>query len=248
MNLSTRAALAVAAVIAAIVIGVQLLPKQTSTIGGPTPTPLETSNLSPAASTRPSPSSPVVVVPPPGELAIGRHPLTLEGIPMTFEIATAGWSSNGIFGWDKGLGTVPAGAGFIVWGDDADGIFSDPCAQEEAPPVGPSALELATAIGSVPGVELVSGPSEITIDGRSGVEVEVRIPDTLPCKPNSFYLWYDTTIPGNARYATDYGMTIHVWILEVDGHRVQLDAETYAGAKRAIRNEVGAIANSIEFE
>jgi hypothetical protein len=248
MNLYTKVAVALAAVLAGVVIGLQMLPKPTSNIGGPSPTPLVTPVPTPSAELTAEPTEKVDVVPPPGELAIGRHPLNLEGLPMTFEITQAGWSSNGIFGFDKPPTFDPAGAGFIVWEDDADGIFSDPCAQEEAPPAGPTALDMAEAIASVPGVEVVTAPRAITIDGQEGVEVVIRIPDELPCDPTEYYLWYDTTIPGNARYASDLGMQIHVWIIDVDGHRVQLDAETYAGAKRAIRNEVEAIANSLQFE
>jgi hypothetical protein len=248
MNLYTKAAVALAAVLAAIVVGLQLLPKQTSNIGGPSPTPLVTPVVTPTTPVTPRPTEKPNVVPPAGPLAIGRHPFNLEGIPMTFEVTTDEWVSNGSFGWDKELGAVPAAGAFIVWEDDADGIFSDPCAQDEAPVAGPTALDMAEAIASVPGIEVVTAPQGITIDGRPGAEVSIRIPDELPCAPNDFYLWYDTTIAGNARYATDFGMQIHVWIIEVDGHRVQLDGETYAGAKAPIRKEVEAIANSIQFE
>ena len=248
MNLYTKLAVGAAAILVVIVLGYQLLPRQTSTIGGPSPTPLVTSPPTPTAPATAQPTPKPDVVPPQGPLAIGRHPLNLEGVPMSFEVTTAGWVSNGIFGWDKGLGADPASGGFIVWQDDADGIFSDPCTQEMAPPAGPSALDMAEAIASVPLVEVVTPPKQLTIDGRNAVEVAIRIPDTLPCAPNDYYLWYDETIAGNARYATDYGMTIRVWIIEEDGHRLQLDAETYAGAKRAILDEVEAIATSIQFE
>ena len=248
MNRPIRYAIAAAAVVVVALIGSRFLPRDTPRVGGPSPTPQITPLVTPAPSVRPKPSPKTLIVPPSGPLEIGRHELNLEGIPMSFEVTTDDWISNGIFGWDKGLVTTPAGAGFIVWEDDADGIFSDPCAQEMAPPVGLTAMDIAEAIASVPLVEIVTAPRDITIDGRHGVEVAIRIPDELPCTPNEYYLWYDTTIAGNARYATDYGMTIRVWILEENGHRLQLDAETYAGSKRALRSEVDAIANSIEFE
>jgi hypothetical protein len=248
MNFYTKALAGAAAVLVVVVLGYQLLPGRTSISGGPSPTPISTTLPSPSSPATARPTAKPDLVPPEGPLPPGRYPMNIEGIPMTFEIATNGWSSNGDFGFEKPPFSDPVGAAFIVWEDDADGIFSDPCAETRAPAVGPAALELAEAIASVPGVEVVTAPREISVDGRPGVEVAIRIPDELPCPPDQYYLWYDETIAGNARYATDYGMTIRVWIIEENGHRIQLDGETYAGAKAAIRNELDAIVRSIRFE
>jgi hypothetical protein len=78
--------------------------------------------------------------------------------------------------------------------------------------------------------------------------VVVRMPDPLPCPNDQFYLWYDTTISQNARYASAAGNTVRVWIIEVDGKRIQLDGEYAAGAPPAIDAELWAIVNSIQFD
>jgi hypothetical protein len=163
---------------------------------------------------------------------------------MTFAIANPGWVSNGDFGLDK------AGdhAGFIVWEDDADGVFSDPCTQTQAPKAGSTAADMANAIAGMTSIELVSGPEAFTIGGNPAQMVMVRMPNPLPCPSDQFFLWYDTTISGHARYASAAGNTIRVWIIEVDGKRIQLDGEYEAGSPAAIDGELWAIVNSIQFD
>ena len=163
---------------------------------------------------------------------------------MTFAIANPGWVSNGDFGFDK-----PADkAGFIVWGDDADGVFSEPCSSTKAPPVGPSALDMTNAIAGMSSIELVAGPEPFTIGGKPAQMVMVRMPDPLPCPNDQFYLWYDTTIQGAARYASAAGNTVRVWIIEVDGKRIQLDGEYEPSSPASIDAELWAIVNSIQFD
>ena len=245
VNKQLKVLVAVAAAVVVAVVGYQLLPRNGS-IGGPNPTP--TAAPSPTGSPRPSPTQKALVVPSAGPLAVGRHDLNLEGVHMTFAIANPGWTSNGEFGFDKGEFAAADSAGFITWEDDADGVFSDPCTSTQAPPAGPSAADMANAIASMSSIQLVSGPEAVTISGKPAQKVVVKMPDPLPCRYDQFYLWYDTTIRGNARYASGPGYTIRVWIIEVDGKRVQLDGETAAGADPTFQDEVEAIVNSIQFD
>jgi hypothetical protein len=249
MTNQTRALLAIAAAVAIAVVGYQFLPN----VGGPgrqpspTPAPTPSPAPSPTPLITPTPTK-AAVVPAAGPLSIGRHDLNLEGVHMTFAIASAGWTSNGSFGFDKGTVHTPGGRGFIVWEDDPDGIFSDPCNQVKAPKAGPTAAEMAAAIASLPGAEVVTAPTAVTIGGKPAQKVVIRIPEDIPCPPDQFYLWYDETIAGNARYVTDPGNTIRVWIIEVDGKRVQLDGESVMGASQAIDDELEAIVDSIQFD
>jgi hypothetical protein len=246
LNTQLRLLVALAAVVVVAVVGYQLLPRNSSTgTGGPTPSPVMTPT--PTATPTPRPTK-AAVVPGAGTLSIGRHDLNLEGVHMTFAIANPGWISNGIFGFDKGTYGTPDGRGFIVWKDDADGVFSDPCTQTKAPVAGPSAADMANAIAGMPSVELVSGPEAVTIGGKSAQHVVVRFPDELPCPASEYYIWYDTTISGNARYVSNPGNTIRVWIIEVDGKRVQLDGESNPGAPPEVDTELNAIVNSIQFD
>ena len=244
VSTQTKALLAVAAAVVVAFVGFQFLPGGGLPGGRPTPSPAPTPSPTPGVSTRPSPTPPVV--PPAGALSPGRHGFRLEGVSFTLDIPQ-GWESNGEFGIDKEVGIVPTGAGFIMWEDDPDGVFSDPCNEVRAPAVGPSAADLAAAIAAVPGTELASGPTAVTLGGQPGQQVAITIPDNIPCPANDFHLWYDETIAGNARYATATGETIRVWIIEVDGVRVQLDGETFKGAGPEVGRELQSIVESIKF-
>jgi len=243
MNRSFQAAIAAAAVLVVAVVGYNLLPGHGG-IGGP-PTP------SPTLTTAAAKSAPVATepwIPAAGPLAVGRHPMTLEGVRFTFQIASAGWTSGGDFGFGKEPIPGPTGASFIVWQQHAAGIFSDPCGHKKAPPAGPSAADMASAIVAVPGTELVTGPTAVTIGGKPAQYVAIKIPDKIACVPEAFFLWYDTSNLDNERYATAPGSTIRVWIIDVDGKRVQLDAETYKGAGAGPGQEIQQIIDSIQFE
>ena len=62
-----------------------------------------------------------------------------------------------------------------------------------------------------------------------------------------FYLWYAPS-EDNARYATELGSTIRVWIVDVDGAIVWIDGETYKGAGPEPGQEIQQIVDSIQFE
>ena len=242
MNNLAKLAIAAAAVVVVAVVGYNLLPGT----GGAGGTPEASPSLSPSPSLQPSPSpTPVAFAfPPSGELAIGRHDLTMDGVSFSLEVPTSGWISNGSFGIDKRpSGTL--GGDFIIWGSSADGIFADPCAGTEGPRVGPSAADLAEAVANVPGTE-ATGPSDVTVGGYPAKLVVVRVPEEADCAANDFYLWWDERLTG--RYATEFGVTIRVWIIDVDGTLVQIDGETFKGTGPEIEREMQQIVDSIQFE
>ena len=243
MNVFAKLAIAAAAVVVIAVIGINLLPVSSGAGGnGPAPSP------SPSATATPSPSpTPVAVFPPAGVLAIGRHAMTLEGVPFTLNVPTSGWISNGSFGIDKSTGVASDGASFIFWTDAPTGVFSDPCANVKAPPVGPSAADLAAAVAAVPGTDLVSGPTDVTVGGHPAKHVVLTIREDVTCDAQSFFLWYAP--PADlARYATELGSTIRVWIVDVDGTIVWIDGETYKGAGPTPDQEIQQVIDSIQFE
>jgi hypothetical protein len=247
MNNSIRIGLAAAAVVVIALIGYQLLTGPN--VGGPAP--VETPSVAPSDAPAETPTAePVSAIPPAGELAIGRHAMTLGGVPLSIEIFTDGWISNGEFGIDKGNQDTPDAAGFIFWTHSAaDNVHADPCAQTRlSPPAGRSAAELAVAVSTVPGLHLVSGPSEVTVGGYPAQHVVVTVPEDIGCAPSDFYLWYDADNPADTRYATALNSTIYVWIIDVGGTLVWIDGETYAGSGPQAEQEVRQIVDSIQFE
>jgi hypothetical protein len=243
MNTVAKFALAAAAVVVVAIVGINLIPRPGGNVGGspPTPSPSPTTTATPSA-------TPVAIFPAAGPLEMGkRHEFELEGKLLTLTVPTADWESNGEFGINKTQGQNPDGAAFIFWKYDANGVFSDPCAQVRAPVVGPKAADMATAITGIPGTEVVTGPTAVTVGGKPAQLVVIKIGD-IACQPDQFHLWYDSSHPDQARYATQKGQTIRVWITEVDGKRVQIDAETYDGAGKGPGQEIQQIIDSIQFE
>jgi len=174
--------------------------------------------------------------------------MTLAGVPLSLSVPTSGWVSNGSFGIDKSTGVGPDGASFIFWVDDTPtGVFADPCANLKGPSVGPSPADLATAVATVPGTDLVSGPSDVTVGGYPAKHVVLTVREDVGCAATSFYLWYAPR-EDLARYATELGSTIRVWIVDVDGTPVWIDGETYKGAGPEPGQQIQQIIDSIVFE
>ncbi|HEX7171444.1 MAG TPA: hypothetical protein VF365_02430 [Candidatus Limnocylindria bacterium] len=249
MHTFAKVAIAAAAVVALLLVGIVLLPGSRPSVGEPD----ASASASALPSVPPTPSEPSptpdAAFPPTGELAIGTHRVTLSGVRVIFDLTTDGWVSNGSFGIDKGRPEAPESAGFIFWSLSApDTVFADPCTGVPLSPAPePSIAALAAAVASLPGTELVIGPTEVTVGGYPAQHVAIMVPDDIGCEPNEFYLWEDTDNPGQARYATDKGSTIHTWIIDVDGRLVWIDGETYAASDPAAEREILEIIGSIRF-
>ena len=250
MNNVLRVGLVAAAVVIIAVIAINLLPGSPAPGGEPsvtpTPQPTATPEATPAA----------FVYPPAGPLAIGRHPLTVQGVPLSFSLPTSGWSVdvNGFIIKDTAVaGTQPA---FLF--RSPVNIYSDPCTQTPlSPPAGPSAADLAAAISTAHGTDATE-PSDVTVGGRAAKYVVLTLPEDSGCfgeDPNHFYLWYNDcagTPSVNAencyRYGTAAGDTIRLWIIDVDGARLVIEAETRKSASSEVQQELQQIVDSIQFE
>lgn len=244
MNTFAKLALAAAAVLIIAVVGISRLPASGGAGGGgPAPTP------SPAPSATPVPPTPSpthgAVLPPAGDLAIGRHSLTLAGVPFSIAIPASGWVSNGDFAIDKGVFPSTRDGGFILWNSAPDAIFTDPCGQVQGPRIGTSLAAHAEAAASVPGT-VATGPTDVTVGGYPAKLVVVEIPAVAKCSAEGFYLWWDEQLTG--RYATELGSTIRVWIIDVDGTLIWIDGETAADAPPEVGQEIQQIIDSIQFE
>jgi hypothetical protein len=251
--MNTFAKLLVAAVAVAVVaiVGITLLPA--GGVGGP---PVA---ASPSPSPTPTPSavaigsaSPQIVFPPAGPLTAGRHTLTEDG--MTFSIQVpAGWSSSGLncsactsdAGWlQRGVpdSTDPGAAWVPVW--NVDGVVADPCAGTPGPS-GQTVDELADAVASLPGTDLITAPEDVTVDGHPAKHVVIKVRDDIGCSPSKFQMW---GVKGVFRWATHLGEMNRVWIVDVNGTRFWFEAETYVGAAPGLDQEIQGMVDSIQFE
>ena len=232
MNNIAKLAIGGAAVLVVAIVGYSLLPALDGAGSVPSPTPSPTAALA---------------FPRGGTLAAGRYPMILDGHALSLEIATPGWSSNGSWGFDKGI-VGPDGASFIFWPKETPiGVYADPCKQVKAAEAGPSIASLAEAVAGAPWASLVSGPTDVTVGGYPAKQVVITIPEDPSCSggPSQFYLWHSAS---DGRYVTAWGDTLRVWIVDVDGSTVWIDGETHAGASPDLGAEMQRIINSVTFE
>ena len=261
MNAFAKLAMAAAAVVVVAIIGINVLPRSDGvTVGGPpvSPSSPESAPPSPSAvpSLRPEPTIIAGAFPDEGELSTGRHTLRQNGINFSIEVTTEGWESSGVAvapdggSMLKDIRGSDAGIWMLFW--SIDGVYSDPCGSVPGPRLSPSAADLADAVASLPGTELVAGPSDVIVGGRPAKHVVIAIPEDIPCGPSQFLLWYDDVRCADAnlcsRWASTINEVLRVWIIELDGTHIWIEAETYRGAGPEIEQEIQQIIDSIQFE
>lgn len=246
MKTYAKLAISAAAVVVVALVGIRLLPVSGGVGGGgPAASPTASPSPTPRATATPSPAA---VFPNKGELAVGsRQAMTLAGVPLTLSVPAAGWLSNGTFAIDKGSFPATWEGGFIFWSDATPtGVFTDPCGQTKGPAIGSSAADLAAAVATVPGTDLIGAPSNVTVGGYPAKRVVLHVREDARCPAGSFYLWYAPG-PDLERYATELGSTIRVWIVDVNGTLVWIDGETSKDAAAGVAREMQQIIDSIQF-
>lgn len=139
-------------------------------------------------------------------------------------------------------------------------VFADPCRWHgERQLVGPGIRDLALALQKVPGRN-PSEPAEVEIDGRWGLFMQWSVPADLESdRPGSFvgcddtrtgdtiYVSWTTWPNGRQRYHRFPGEVDRMWILDVDGRRLLVDAQQEPAATAESVAEIDAIIASIRF-
>ena len=131
------------------------------------------------------------------------------------------------------------------------------------PPVGPSVNDLATALADLAPFRVTSPPTDVTIDGYRGSNLELTVPD-LPiegagddrrftgCAEGTLKSWVAAvdTEPGDAFYGYngEPGRTEEFWILDVDGTRLMIEANWSPASPGKDVAEMRAILDSIRIE
>jgi hypothetical protein len=244
MDTSLKLAAGAAAALAIAILGSTVLtPEPAPTVGGPGPTPSATSTPTPSSSGAPALFRT-------GQLAAGTYTTDAAfPIGITFTVPD-GWS---------GLASGPT---VKVLESDADAkvvayvsfwivqtASRNPCGLSggDDAPVGPTADDLAEALVGAPGFE-TSGPTTEIVDGLEGQYVELTGPQAGCIEPE---LW--TTPDGSCRCMDNRFERNRLWILEVDGSRLVIDASLVPtsgdeeGTSPAEIGELEAIIDSIEI-
>lgn len=177
----------------------------------------------------------------------GVTTLTVEGVTFSFRDPPVERSPHG--GWERHGAAQPflsesewdayphpASVNRSVWGPQGaeaivfftgfpDGEYADPCANLLTSPPSQSAADLAATVAAAPGTELVTGPSDVTVGGHPAKHVVLTVREDLGCDPGFFYTW--KAGQGGALWTTtDEGATIRVWIVDVGGTLLFIEAET----------------------
>jgi len=246
-----RIVIAAAAVVVVAVVGINLLPGKGGVGVGPSgsPAPSLTSAPDPLPTPRavtPSPDPPNVRV---------RHSLDVDGV--RFSVGTRLWSLRGVTpdtepGFMQGLYVSQSIVGgqdaeaVIYWTGFPDGVHADPCATLLNLRARASAADLAAAVSTAPGTELVTGPTDVTVGGRPAKHVVLTVRVDLGCDPGYFFTWQDSQ-GGQFWRGTDVGDTIRVWIVDVDGTRLFIGGETHRNGA-ILEEQLQQIIDSIRFE
>jgi hypothetical protein len=246
MNAFAKFATAAAAVLVVGIAGFALLPNAPGRGGTASVPPSLSPSPSPSVELSPSPS------PAPSELAFfrsgpispGRHTMVRSGKAFSVDMPGSGWFSNGAFR----IYTVSGQNSFIFWTEAPTNVYARPCTREPLdPPAGDTPAELAVAVSSIPGTEPVDEPTDVTIGGHQATHVSIRIREDVGCAPEGFSLWYAGD-PATGRWPDALGDTIHVWIIDVDGTNVWIDAEVGRNTGPELQAEMQQIVESIQFE
>ena len=254
MNRIVGFGLAAAAVVAAVLIGSQLIGSPAN-VGGPGLEPARTA--SPTPEPTPSPSAE-------GGLPVGPFVIEnltpetapVEGVPaITVAIPAPGWSYDPEFDvLNKGeeVDNLPEAA-LLIWGH-APGtgfeVYGDPCQWVATTPDTPATTpdEIATALAAQASRD-ASEPVDVTIGGFAGKSITLHVPEDAsfdPCDEGNFASY---GILGEAsRYHQGPGQIDELWIVDVEGSIVILDAAYRPNTPAELIEELRAIAESATFE
>jgi hypothetical protein len=250
MGNATRLAAGAAAVVVATVVGINLFAPAIGggVSGGVGPS---TPNATPVATPEPTPTPrPLPVSDVGGRLEPGTY---VTGAPFrvraTFTVP-AGWRGN--VGGPYGAWLVRAdgrgGVGFSFF----EKVYADPCHYRDPglldPLPGPTVDDLATALSSLPGL-VATTPTDVTVSGYRGKQLTLTAPGSFDgctlAPAGSFRIW---ELPLGATNDMAPGQVDRVWILDIDGERLVIDAQEVPGETAASRAEVSAIIDSIRIQ
>src|SRR5918992_1310481 len=263
MNRIVGLGLAAAAVIAAVFIGAQLLGSPGGGIGGPGDEPTPTPEASVVAPT-PSPTA---------WTGIPEGPFVVTGtddpVRTTVNIASSGWvplpEFDAVSKDDDGLDAPETvGVALLAWAWPAGtgfNVYGDPCLWSTTTPETPATTPDEIAAGfATQALTDATDPVDVTVGGFAGKAVTLQVPISFDI-PNAtrderfaecdeaifgFYGVAGETEP--ARNAQGAGQIDELWILDVDGAIVILDAVYGPAVPADLVEELRALAESATFE
>ena len=151
-----------------------------------------------------------------------------------------GWDGSGGNGHVIGKGS---GQGISAWG--GRNVYADPCAWQGTladPSVDSAVNDLVAALADQKGRH-ATAPTNVTLDGYNGKYIELTTPagiDLAACDEGQFRSWV-------GRF-TEPGQRDMLWIVDVDGEPLVIDAALGKGTTRQDRVERTQIAQSTQIQ
>ena len=258
-----RVALAVVVVALIAVVGFQFLGN--SNTGGPTATETPQPTATPTATSEPSTTA---------WTGIPEGPFLVAGadapVQVTVSIASPGWSHGSevdyLFKDDDGLDAPESvGAALIAWGWPAGTgfyVYGDPCQWSTTMPETPATTpdEIAAAFAAQALTD-ATAPVDVTVGGYAGKAITLHVPmsyhqvpdvpreeEFAACDSSLFGLYQATSESEPSRNVQGPGQIDELWILDVDGSIVILDATYGPAAPANLVEELRTLAESATFE
>lgn len=265
MNRFLSIGLGAAAVVVLLFLGSQLFGSPGG-VGGPGVEPDSTPEPTAAPTTAPTSSSSVWTGTPEGSIVVTSAD---DPVHVTVDVASPGWVPVSEFDAlskdDDGLDPpVSVGAALLAWAWPAGtefNVYADPCHWTTTIPETPATTpdEIAAAFAEQASSD-ATAPVDVTVGGFAGKALTLHVPMSfdLPnatreekfadCDNDVFAFYGVEGETGEARNAQGAGQIDELWILDVDGSIVILDAAYSPATPADLVEEVRALAGSATFE
>ena len=246
-----------AVVLIAVVGGFILLPRSTGP--GATATPSPTPVQSPTSPTSPTPGASGT-----GGVLHRLQPFDTTAPALTISATTpASWTEFPSWALISPRDTsAPTGSaiGFL----SVKGLYSDPCHWDPGATgnpnggdiaVGPTVADLVNAF-TAQTAYTSTAPIDVSVDGYLGKQIDIALPsdvDFATCDPvtgktdGDYFVWGSPEASGNNLYAQGPGEHRRLRILDVDGTRIIILNDFYAGTAQADLDEAQAVIDSISI-
>jgi hypothetical protein len=178
--------------------------------------------------------------------------------PPKFEITLpAGWFN--FDGWALSKGREPSNAFVTFW--DVDRVYPTPCKWKYKPMVDPGrGIDgLASALAKQP-LRNATAPTDVVLGGFRGKYLEWSVPAEIAfdearedlalfpdCDEDTFQSWTGAHGWASDRYQQAPGQVDWIWILNVNGERLVVDASYLPAATARERRELKSVVDSIRF-
>ncbi len=164
-----------------------------------------------------------------------------------------GWSSFGGHWVNKKLDT-PGLVAITFW--NVHEVYVDGChwRQPRLTP-GRGSDELAQALAERP-LRNATTPVDVTLAGYSGMYLRWSVPDDIdfadcdvdPVDGKHYFESWTAIVIGGDRYQQGPGQVDEIWILDVDGNRVVIDAMYMPGSSEEDIAEMRRVVETLQFE